>query len=96
MGKGIEYLNVTGIRLAQISVDKAVKEFINQKKEMQNTTRKLLSTWVGKGRNEFQTQTDLINSRLEDISEELSDIYELLVDAERTYIDADEAAAKAQ
>jgi WXG100 family type VII secretion target len=72
----------------------SIKEFEGYVKQMKAHTSTLLNTWVGEGRNQFQTQYTLMERQLDDISDVLYEIYEALVDAQSAYIDADEAVAK--
>ena len=90
----IEYLDVQGITDGAKKFREKVKTFDNCVTRMDKATNDALRNWVGKGRNEFETQMKLMKSQLEDISEALYDIYNALVDAEQGYIDADEEVAK--
>jgi uncharacterized protein YukE len=61
---------------------------------MNKATNNVLRNWVGKGRNQFETQMSLMKKQLDDISEGLYDIYNALVDSEEGYIEEDENVAK--
>lgn len=90
----VEYLDVKGITDACKAFQNKIKNFDECVAEMDNATNDALRNWVGKGRNQFETQMGLMKSQLADISEILYEIYDALVDAESAYIDEDEAVAK--
>lgn len=90
----VEYLDVNGITEAAKLFRKKIKEFDQCVTSMDRATNNVIRNWVGKGRNEFETQMKLMKSQLDDISEGLYDIYNALVDSETGYIDEDEAVAK--
>lgn len=90
----VEYLEVKGIKDATQDFHSKVEEFDGYVKEMNDATQEVLVNWLGKGRNQFETQMQLMILQLNDISDGLYDIYNALVDAEAGYIDEDEAVAK--
>lgn len=90
----VEYLEVKGITDACKAFQDKIKVFDSCVLEMDSATNDALRSWVGKGRNQFETQMNLMKSQLEDISEVLYEIYDALVDAEAAYIDEDEAVSK--
>lgn len=90
----VQYLDVKGITDAAKTFSKRIKDFDNCVIEMNKATDSVLDSWVGKGRNQFETQMKLMKSQLDDISDGLYDIYDALVDSEKAYIDEDEAVAK--
>ncbi len=90
----VEYLDVNGITNAAIAFRSNIHKFDRCVMSMDRATNNVLSNWVGKGRNQFETQMSLMKSQLDDISEGLYDIYNALVDSEKGYIDEDEAVAK--
>lgn len=71
-----------------------INEFDQCVIDMNKATNDVLRNWVGKGRNQFETQMNLMKKQLDDISEGLYDIYNALVDSEEGYIEEDEAVAK--
>lgn len=89
-----EYINVDGIKETCKAFRDKIEVFDECVITMNETTRDVLSNWIGKGRNQFETQMELMKSQLDDISEVLYDIYQALADAEQGYIDQDEAVAK--
>ena len=56
---------------------------------------KLLPTWFGKGRNEYEKKYRLIVQRLTDINDDLEKIADTILEAEAEYISADMELAKA-
>lgn len=90
----VTYINVQGITEACKKFRSKITDFDNCVSEMDMTTIKVLENWVGKGRNQFETQMRLMNGQLKDISEALYDISQALADAEEAYIDEDEEMAK--
>ena len=72
----------------------SIKKFENYRNQMDAISMELMSTWVGLGRNKFETQYTILKGQFQDISDELYDIYDALVNAETTYIEADNAIAK--
>ena len=90
----IQYLDVQGITDAAITFRDKIHDFDNCVIKVKKTTRTVQSNWVGKGRNQFETQIGLMTGQLDDITEVLYDIYNALVKAETGYIDADEETAK--
>lgn len=53
-------------------------------------TNKVLDNWVGKGRNEFESQYNLLIKKIDDFGDLLKDIYEALVDAESAFLEMDD------
>lgn len=90
----VEYLDVNGITQAAKTFRENIDDFDNCVIEMDKATNNVLRNWVGRGRNQFETQMSLMKRQLDDISEGLYDIYNALVDSETAYIDEDEAVAK--
>lgn len=90
----VTYLEVQGITDAAKTFQTNISEFDKCIVDMNNATNDVLRNWVGKGRNQFETQMNLMKKQLDDISEQLYDIYNALVDSETAYIDEDEAVAK--
>lgn len=90
----VEYINVQGITDACKAFRDSIDEFDDCVITMNRVTTEVLHNWIGKGRNQFETQMRLMKSQLDDISDVLYDIYDALADAEKAYIDQDEAVAK--
>lgn len=90
----VQYLDVSGITEAAKSFRANIDDFDQCVIDMNKATNDVLRNWVGKGRNQFETQMKLMKRQLDDISEGLYDIYNALVDSETGYIDEDESVAK--
>lgn len=90
----VDYLEVQGITEAAKSFQTNIKKFDQCVIDIDHATNDVLRNWVGKGRDQFETQMSLMKGQLDDISEGLYDIYNALLDAETGYIDEDEAVAK--
>jgi len=54
----------------------------------------LLTSWVGKGRNEFEKQFRLLDQQFSDIIDDTLDTYEAILKAEEDYIQVDTEMAK--
>ena len=93
---GVQYLDTSGFHDAAKAASDAILAFNSSLEKMQEVTNKILDRWVGRGRNEFETQVYMISVKLEDISDELYDLYNAIVEAQKTFIDADIAEAKAR
>lgn len=75
---------------------KLYEQLQNLRNELESTKNKLLSTWAGEGRNEFEKQYRLLNQQFTDIIDDTKDMYEKIIAAEEAYIQADTDAAKLQ
>lgn len=53
-------------------------------------TSEVNENWVGKGRNEFESQYKILIKKIDDFGETLQDIYEALVNAEMSFEDTDD------
>lgn len=90
----VKYLDVSGITDACKEFRDKIEIYDECVTGMESETNKVLANWTGKGRNQFETQMNLMKSQLDDISEILYDIYNALLDAETAYIDEDQEVAK--
>jgi len=90
----VEYIDVQGITSTAIVFRSTIRAFDDCITQMDNVTNNVLRNWVGRGRNQFETQMAIMKGQLDDISDTLYDVYNALVDAETGYIDQDEAVAK--
>ena len=62
--------------------------------EVDQITRTIKNNWVGKGRNEFESQYNLLIRKIDDFGDTLEDIYDALVEAETEYETADDTLRK--
>lgn len=57
--------------------------------KVNETTRTVQQNWVGKGRDEFETQYSILIRKIEDFGDTLEEICDSLIDAEAEYQKAD-------
>lgn len=67
-----------------------VKSYKEINKRVTDITADLKDNWVGKGRNEFESQYKILIGKIEDFGDTLQDIYDGLVKAETAYEDVDD------
>ena len=71
-----------------------IKEIVESYKdvnlEVSQITKKIKENWVGKGRNEFESQYNLLIKKIDDFGDTLQDIYDALVEAESEYLTFDD------
>lgn len=72
-----------------------IKEIVEAYKDVNlvvsQITKKVKENWVGKGRNEFESQYNLLIKKIEDFGDTLYDIYDALVQAEADYETTDDS-----
>ncbi len=95
MGKDSGNVIVNGsIDTAKIyAAHSQIKEIVSAYKdvnfEVSQITRKVKENWVGEGRNEFESQYNLLIKKIDDFGDTLQEIYEALVQAEADYETSD-------
>lgn len=71
-----------------------IKEIVESYKsvnlEVTKITNDIKENWVGEGRNEFESQYNLLIRKIDDFGDTLLDIYEALVQAEAEYETSDD------
>lgn len=71
-----------------------IKEIVSSYKdvnaEVAEITKTIKENWVGEGRNEFESQYNLLIKKIEDFGDTLLDIYDALVEAEAEYETSDD------
>lgn len=71
-----------------------IKEIVSAYKEVNtavsNITKNVRENWVGAGRNEFESQYNLLINKIDDFGEVLQEIYDALVNAEAEYETSDD------
>lgn len=71
-----------------------IKEIVESYKDVNlqvsQITKKIKENWVGKGRNEFESQYNLLIKKIDDFGDTLQDIYDALVEAEAEYETSDD------
>lgn len=81
---------VDNINAAHQQIRKIVAAYKEVNLEVAEITKCVKENWVGKGRNEFDSQYNLLISKIDDFGDTLQDIYEALVSAEAEYETADD------
>lgn len=71
-------------------IKEIVESFKTVNKDVSSITMTIEENWVGKGRNEFESQYNLLIKKIEDFGDTLQDIYDALVEAEASYETADD------
>lgn len=59
-------------------------------KQVSEITQGVRENWVGKGRNEFESQYNMLISKIDDFGDTLKDMYDALVMAESDYLAGDD------
>jgi len=88
MGK-VGHIDTKQIHDTHVAIKALVESYKDVRLEVDNITMDVRENWVGKGRNEFQSQYEILIKKIEDFGDTLQDIYDGLVEAEATYADAD-------
>lgn len=83
-------IKTESIAAARVKMLDLLNRFITVQKEVALTRQSLCEDWVGQGRNEFQTQYNLLISKVSDIGDSLKEMYEALIEAEAAYQEADD------
>lgn len=87
VGKGtIETEKIGAARAKMLEI---LNKFRTVQGDLDTTKKNLCEDWVGEGRNEFQTQYQLLISKVSDIGDSLDEMYNALVEAEASYGDTD-------
>ncbi len=96
MGKNKVVMCDGGINTAKIyDAHRQIKEIVTSykevNKEVSEITGVIQENWVGKGRNEFESQYNLLIKKIDDFGDTLQDIYDALVEAEAEYEAVDDS-----
>lgn len=82
-------VDTEAIFTAHTQVKSIVESYKNVNKEVNTITNTIKDNWVGKGRNAFESQYNLLIKKIDDFGDTLVDIYDALVDAESAYEESD-------
>ena len=82
-------INTKKINAAHRQIKTIVDQYRQINSEVDSITMKIKENWVGAGRNEFQSQYNLLIRKIEDFGDTLKEIYDALVQAEADYETAD-------
>ena len=77
------------INATHAQISKIVARYKEVNLEVAAITQKVKENWVGKGRNEFESQYNLLIKKIDDFGDTLQEIYEALVQAEADYETSD-------
>lgn len=72
-------------------IKQIVESYKSVNSQVAAITKNVRENWVGKGRNEFDTQYNILIKKIDDFGDVLLDIYEALVQAEADYEDTDDS-----
>lgn len=71
-----------------------IKEIVESYKEVNlevsQITNRIKENWVGEGRNEFESQYNILIKKIDDFGDTLQDIYDALVESEAEYETSDD------
>lgn len=76
------------------SYSQYITQFETIVKDVDNIIKEVTGNWVGKGRDAFYKDAQIVRSNLQDISDMMYEFRDALKDAGQKYIETDEALAK--
>lgn len=94
MSGNVKKIDTKVMNAAIIDFREKVKEFEEIKNNIDETTSKLLLTWIGKSSKAYELQYSVLKRSLTDIGASLYDLHDQLEQAALTYMEADDDAAK--
>lgn len=83
-------IDTAKIYAAHRQIKEIVEAYKNVNREVALITNTIKENWVGEGRNEFESQYNLLIRKIDDFGDTLLDIYEALVEAEAEYETSDD------
>lgn len=78
------------INATHTQIKEIIASYKNVNLKVNEITRKVKKNWVGEGRNEFETQYNLLIRKIDDFGDALDEIYDMLLEAELAYQEMDE------
>lgn len=78
------------INAAHTQIREIVESYKQVNAEVTAITKRVKENWVGEGRNEFESQYNLLIRKIDDFGDVLKDIYDALVKAEAEYESSDD------
>ena len=87
-------IETSKLREAQTKVMSVVERYNAAQTEVDQITIQVKENWVGKGRNEFESQYNLLKQKLDDIGKTIKDINEALVNSLAEYEETDDGIRK--
>ncbi len=85
-----EIIESVRIDEAHRRIKEIVAAYRDTGEQVHEITDRIKENWVGRGRNEFESQYNLLVRKIDDFGEALLDIYDALVDAQAQYETADD------
>ena len=82
-------IDTAKIYAAHAQIKEIVSSYKNVNAEVSRITQRVKENWVGEGRNEFESQYNLLIRKIADFGDTLQEIYEALVQAEADYETSD-------
>ncbi len=79
------------IKAAHTQIKEIATSYKDVMLEVEMITQKVRENWVGVGRNEFESQYNILIRKIEDFGDALQDVYDALVDSESHYMETDES-----
>lgn len=83
-------IDTAKINAAHRQIREIVEAYKNVNLEVSEITKVIKENWVGKGRNEFESQYNLLIKKIDDFGDTLQEIYDALVESEAEYEASDD------
>jgi len=90
----VKHLNTDIMYEAVKGFDEAINAYEVRVDDLKNIMDKLLGTWEGDGKDEFEKDYNTFKYQLQDLMDVLMDLRKSLVDAETMYIETDASVSK--
>ncbi|BCN32352.1 WXG100 family type VII secretion target [Anaeromicropila herbilytica] len=90
MGNKNMHLETKYLKEANKEFEKALKELTDIKIDIEQHKRLLYTVWVGKSRDEFEYQYNILFNKISDIKDALDDMYDMMVNAQAKYDEVDD------
>lgn len=90
----VAYLNTDGLTQAVKNISESAKQFNDVLIRVERAKIRLLSSWVGKSRDEFEGQYAIIFRQLSDLEKGLIEVHEALIKSQVVYYDIDNEVAR--
>ena len=87
-------IKVDAIKSTREQVEKIVTRYGEINKEVAELKAEICNNWVGKGRSEYESQYEILISKIDDFGDTLVDIYNALIEAQAEYDLQDQSLQK--
>ena len=84
------HIDTAKIYATHRQIKEIVESYKSANLEVAQITKMIKENWVGKGRNEFESQYNLLIKKIDDFGDTLQEIYDALVEAEAEYETSDD------